>query len=279
MLADRELLAQYAKGRSESAFAELVRRHLSMVYCAALRQVGGDTHLAEDVCQAVFADLARKSGQLTGRDSIAGWLYTSARFAASKTVRAEVRRRIREDAASTMNQETSNVAWTELRDLLDTAMSELGEKDREAVVLRYFEARDLAVIGAALGTTENAARMRVERALGKLRCVLEKRGVTATGAALAAALAGFTAEAIPTGLASAVAMVAVTTAPATGGGLLMLAAAAVAAASLAAVLWRQIPSVPPESKAPPPAIVGPSKTEAVSAVLELRPPRGDPFLL
>ncbi|HUD84602.1 MAG TPA: sigma-70 family RNA polymerase sigma factor [Candidatus Saccharimonadales bacterium] len=279
MLADKELLGQYAKGRSESAFAELVRRHLRLVYSAALRQLGGDTHLAEDVCQAVFADLARKAGQLTGRASIAGWLYTSARFAASKTVRSEVRRRNREDAASAVKQETSNVPWAELRDLLDTAMSELAEKDREAIVLRYFEARDLAVVGATLGTTENAARMRVDRALDKLRRVLEKRGVTATGVALAAALAASTADAVPPGLASAVAATAVVTAPAAGGGLLMLAGAAVVAATLAVVVWRQIPSVPPDNTAPPPTIAPTAKTETVSSALELRPPQGDPYQL
>jgi RNA polymerase sigma factor (sigma-70 family) len=199
MPADKELLCRYAKGRDESAFAELVRRHLSMVYSAALRQVAGDTHLAEDVCQAVFSDLARKAGQLSGRASIAGWLYTSARFAASKTVRLEVRRRNREDAAAVMNPETPNIPWAELRDLLDAAMNELGEKDREAIVLRYFEARDLAIVGAALGMSANAARMRVDRALNKLRCVLQKRGVTATSAALAAALAGAVSEAVPAG--------------------------------------------------------------------------------
>ncbi len=279
MLADKELLGQYAKCRSESAFAELVRRHLPLVYSAALRQVGRDSHLAEDVCQAVFADLARKAAQLAGRDSIAGWLYTSARFAASKTVRSEVRRRSREEAASAMNQETTNVPWAGLRDLLDTAMAELGEKDREAIVLRYFEARDLAVVGAALGTTENAARMRVDRALDKLRCVLEKRGVTATGAALAAALAASTTEAVPTGLASTVAAAAAATAPAAGGGLLTLAAAAVVAASLAVIVWSQIPSVSPGSTVAAPTIVAPGKTESVTTAEELDPPKGDPYQL
>jgi RNA polymerase sigma factor (sigma-70 family) len=281
MVADKELLGQYAKRRSESAFTELVRRHLPLVYSAALRQVGGDTHLAEDVCQAVFADLARKASQLNGRESIAGWLYTSARFAASKTVRSEVRRRNREDAASAMNQETSNVPWTELRDLLDAAMNELGEKDREAIVLRYFEARDLAVVGAALGTTENAARMRVDRALDKLRCVLEKRGVTATGVALAAALAASSVEAVPDGLASAVAAAAVATVPAAAGGLLILSAATIVAASLAVIFWSQIPSIKPGSPTPPPTSAAAAAPMAanVSSLPELRPARGDPFLL
>ena len=87
MVQDKELIRQYASKRSEAAFAELVRRHLKMVYAAALRQVNGDFHLAEDVAQSVFTDLARKSGSLQRHGSIAGWLYASTRFTAANAVR------------------------------------------------------------------------------------------------------------------------------------------------------------------------------------------------
>jgi RNA polymerase sigma factor (sigma-70 family) len=278
MLADKELLGQYAKGRSESAFAELARRHLPLVYSAALRQAGGDTHLAQDVCQMVFADLARKAAQLAGRSSIAGWLYTSARFAASKIIRSEVRRRNRETTVSPINNETSNAPWAELRDLLDAAMNELGRKDREAIVLRYFESCDFADVGAALGTTQNAARMRVDRALDKLRSVLERRGVRATGSVLAAALAESTAAAVPAGLASSVTATALATAPAAAGGLLLLGGVAAVAASLTVLLWWQIPTSPQD--APPPPVISHTDTvEAVSPARELSVPKGDPYQL
>jgi hypothetical protein len=74
MTPDSELLAAFDRIRSEDAFAELVRRHVDLVYSAALRQVNGDAHLAQDVAQSVFEDLARKAGALAKRQNLAGWL-------------------------------------------------------------------------------------------------------------------------------------------------------------------------------------------------------------
>src|SRR5436309_955782 len=97
MQPDNELLRQYGSAQSEDAFTELVKRHVNLVYSAALRQVGGDAHLAHDVAQSVFTDLARKATSLCRRESLTGWLYTSAHFAANKMVRTETRRRQREE--------------------------------------------------------------------------------------------------------------------------------------------------------------------------------------
>src|SRR5438094_535008 len=102
MLDDGALLREYARCGSETAFAEVVRRHLDLVYSTALRGVGGDQHLAEDVSQSVFIDLARKAAGLTGRSVLTGWLYTSTCFAAAKMVRAERRRDAREREAHSM---------------------------------------------------------------------------------------------------------------------------------------------------------------------------------
>src|SRR5579884_677821 len=96
---DAELLRQYAENQSDAAFGELVRRHLNLVYSAALRQVGGDAHLAQDVAQAVFCDLARKARLLAAHPVLVGWLYSSVHYAAAKAVRAEQRRRARERVA------------------------------------------------------------------------------------------------------------------------------------------------------------------------------------
>ena len=75
MIDDEQLLLQYARERSESAFGELVARHVDFVYSAALRVVNGDSHLAQDVAQTVFIDLARKAGSLPGDVGLAGWLH------------------------------------------------------------------------------------------------------------------------------------------------------------------------------------------------------------
>lgn len=207
---DAELLRRYAEEGAQDAFAELVHRHLNFVYSAALRQVNGDAHLAADAAQLVFADLARKAQSLAGHRVLAGWLFTSTRYAAAKLVRGEQRRRGREQEAFHMGtmiegENAPELDWQQVRPVIDAAMEELGEADREAVLLRYFEGRDYESVGARLNLSPNTARMRVERALDKLRARLERRGVTSTSAALAAALAAQAVSAAPTGLAAAIA--------------------------------------------------------------------------
>ena len=213
---DIELLRRYVFGRSEVAFADLVRQHIALVYSAALRQTNGDAPQAEDVTQVVFTDLARKAARLTRHTSLAGWLYTSTRYAAAALRRAEQRRSAREQEAHAMNQllqsAETDPAWEQLRPVLDEAMHDLKADDREAVLLRYFERLPLATVGARLGVTENTARMRVDRALDKLRGALVKRGVTSTAGALAVILTGRMAGAAPAGLAAAVSGKAVATA-------------------------------------------------------------------
>jgi RNA polymerase sigma factor (sigma-70 family) len=210
MADDSELLCAYAETRSEAAFAELVRRHLDLVYSAVLRRVGGDTHLAEDVSQKVFVGLARQARSLRGRAVLAGWLYTASRFAAAEVVRGERRRRAREQEVFAMNERFGNLAaapdpdWEQLRPVLDDAMDHLNERDREALLLRFFEGQALAEIGHQLDVTEEAARKRVDRALEKLRSLLAKKGVSSTAAAMGLLLASETVVAAPAGLAGAV---------------------------------------------------------------------------
>lgn len=208
MSTDAELLRRYAEDNSEAAFAELVRRHLNLVYFAALRQVGGDAHRAEEVAQSVFTDLARKARTLTSHATLTGWLHTSTRFAAAKARRADFSRQYHEREASTMNallsDSDSAAEWERLRPTIDEAIQELGERDREAVLLRFFENRPFAEIGAVLRVSEDAARMRVERALDKLRAAFARRGVTSTGVALATVLASQAGVAAPAGLAGSI---------------------------------------------------------------------------
>jgi RNA polymerase sigma factor (sigma-70 family) len=207
MRSDPELLSDYATGHSEEAFRELVRRHIDFVFSAALRQVGGDAHLAHDVAQSVFVDLARKSAQLATRPTLAGWLYTSTHFAAAKVVRGERRRRAYEHEATFMDEPTPQgepADWPRLRGVLDAAMLELDAADREAVLLRFFNGRSFAEIGAALRLNEDAARKRVDRALDKLHGLLARRGISSTATALGAALAENTVHAAPAATAAKV---------------------------------------------------------------------------
>ena len=208
MIEDAELFRRYAVDRSEAAFAELVERHLGLVYSVALRQVQGDVHLARDVAQKVFSDLARKAPTLARHPVLSGWLYRCTQFTAIDVMRSERRRRVREQEAQTMHALNASAAVTadaeQLRPILDQVMGELNDHDRDAVMLRFFEGRPFAEIGTKLCLSEDAARMRVERALEKMRRRLVGRGLTSTTAALATILAGQAGMAAPLGLAASI---------------------------------------------------------------------------
>lgn len=214
---DALLLRRYARERAEDAFAELVRRHLDGVYSAALRRVGGDTHLAEDVAQQVFVALACNAARLSEREILSGWLYTTTRHLAANVVRTERRRKAREQQANFMsdvNTDSSAAAdWSRMAPLLDDAMDQLGESDRAVILLRFVERRAFGEIGAALRVKEDAARMRSERALEKLRALLERRGIASTSAALGLVLTNHAVAAAPAGLAAAVTTTASVAAP------------------------------------------------------------------
>jgi len=201
---DAQLLRRYAEAGSESAFSELVSQHIDLVYSAALRQLNGDTHLAQDVAQTVFADLARKARTVSRHGVLTGWLYQATRYAASKVVRTERRRATREKEAVAMQELSSEANWDDLRPLLDEAMGSLGAKDRDAVLLRYFDRKELRAVGDALGISEAAARKRVSRALERLRRYLTARGVSLSAGTLATALTGSAVQAAPPALAGTI---------------------------------------------------------------------------
>ncbi|HEX3799644.1 MAG TPA: sigma-70 family RNA polymerase sigma factor [Verrucomicrobiae bacterium] len=203
----RQLLAEYVRTGSETAFRELVANYLGLVYSAALRLTGGNTHSAEEITQTVFIGLAQKARTLSSEVMLGGWLHQYTFHAATKFVRAERRRQIREQEAGEMNALTNGAPeeWRKIEPILDEAILELGDEDRAAILLRFFEQRDFRAIGASLGGSEDAARMRVNRALDKLQVVLKRRGAALSVGALGAVLAAHTASAVPAGLASAVA--------------------------------------------------------------------------
>ena len=207
---DLTLLQEYAARNSQAAFATLADRYVNLVYSVALRQVR-DPHLAEEITQAVFIILARKADKLSPQVLLPGWLCRTARYAGAEAQRNQRRRQQREQEAcvqSTLRESTDETVWNQLSPLLDGAMERLGQKDHDALVLRFFENKNFAEVGAALGASEDNARMRVNRGLEKLRKFFTKRGIVSTTAILSGAISANSVQVAPVGLAKTISVVA-----------------------------------------------------------------------
>ena len=213
---DMDLLRQYAGGNAESAFAALVSRHVNLVYSAALRKTG-NPHAAEEITQAVFIILAQKAGRIPDRTILPGWLYQTARLTAANFFKREIRRARREQEAymqsqtdlSRRSETEADETWQQLAPLLEDAMGQLGDKDRAAVVLRFFGGKSFVEVGTAAGVSENAAKKRVTRALEKLRKFFLKRGIASTAETIAGAISANSVQAAPVALAKSVTAVAI----------------------------------------------------------------------
>jgi len=202
---DSELLCDYAENGSESAFAQLVGRHIALVYSVALRVVV-DPHLAEDVTQATFAILAREARHLVARAFLSSWLHRTASNQAAKLVRGEMRRRAREQEAYAMQTVSpeSDLEWKRIAPLLDVALSKLAEADRAVILLRFFEKKTAREMGAALKLSEEAAQKRVARALERLRSLLVAQGAGLSTTTLGALITTQAVVATPLGLSTSV---------------------------------------------------------------------------
>ena len=205
---DIALLREYADSQSDRAFEALVARHVHLVYSAALRQLR-DPHLAQDVTQAVFIVLARKAKVLTDRTVIAGWLYRTTLFACADVQKREFRRQRREEEAimeAMINRQESDAAWVKLAPILDEAMARLRDRDRDALVLRFFENKSMKEVAAALGLEERTAQKRVHRALEKLRGLFVRRGIALSVTGISAAISAHSVSAAPITVATLVSL-------------------------------------------------------------------------
>lgn len=201
---DFELLQEYARSKSERAFEKLVNRHVNLVYSVALRQTH-DAYLAEEVVQTAFTILARKAESIRPSVVIPGWLCRTARFVSSKAM-AMRRRRAEEELKPSMEPHTDSSpdAWTAIEPVLEEAMGQLGERDHDALTMRFFQGRSFKDVGTAIGTTEAGAKMRVNRALEKLRTVFGRRGITVSAAGITSAVTAHSVQAAPSHLAGVV---------------------------------------------------------------------------
>lgn len=212
---DQQLLRQYVRTRSQPAFSVLTARYANLVYSICVRELHS-VPLAEDAAQSVFLLLAQRAGGLQNTNALAGWLFTTARLVAQNLRREEQRRQRREEQAmqdwtsgagslaisNTISKDPAaaydyDAAWGELEPRLHDALARLKPLERTLVLLRFGEERTLAQSGVVLGISENTARMRVNRALEKLRRHLSSAGVALSLAALTTLLAQKAAPAAP----------------------------------------------------------------------------------
>ena len=231
-----QLLRDYAKTRSQDAFAMLVERYVGLVYSAARRQCRGDAHLAEDVTQAVFIILAEKAATVPADRPLSAWLLKTCAYCAANARRSKTHRQHHERRAAQMAQieqathsaDDHDATWEDLSPLLDEGMNRLRPQDRNALLLKFFDKKSMRQIGEALGISEEAAGKRVARAVDRLRDFFRRHGVAVSAAALPVLLLGNASHAAPAGMVSAVVTSAATTAATTTS-----SAAAVAKGALA----------------------------------------------
>lgn len=202
-----DILAEFRAKRTEADFGELVRRYTNLVHSIAKRRVT-DATLAQEVTQLVFIRLAKSPPKLDSEAQLLAWLHRTTVHVSIDLWRSETRRRAREQQAFAMQTDhLEDVAWKEMTPVLDEALDGLSEDDRQIVLLRFFEQRTMADLGRALGVTEDAAKMRVSRALGRLRAQLGGFGVPCSAALLGTLLFERSVEAAPQGLASLLATI------------------------------------------------------------------------
>jgi RNA polymerase sigma factor (sigma-70 family) len=198
-LDDWLLLRAYVEEQSEAAFETLVRRYAGHVYAIALRRIG-NPHLAQDVTQAVFLLLVRKAPTFSKDAVLLGWLTNTARFVSQTAIRGERRRSDRELAAMndpSLNSEAATQQWEELGPQIDEAIGALNEKDRNVILLRFYQKKSVEDVGKAIGSGEAAAQKRITRAIEKLRKFLTRRGVTISSVSLVGLISANASQAAP----------------------------------------------------------------------------------
>jgi RNA polymerase sigma factor (sigma-70 family) len=241
-VSDAELLKQFVQGGSEEAFRLLTERHAGAVFSTCLRRLRSQT-LAEDAAQAVFIVLARKAGKLHLResDSLARWLFQTARFACHHAIAEEARRQAREKEAArmreTQNREVDDF-WEEAKARIDALVDSLPGVQREALLLHFMYGKTKQQVADDLGCGESTIRMRIESGLKRLRSKLAAAGLRAPDAVLSAALASKVAEALPEGLCDSVSRMALGTVA--GGAAVAAGSQAIAKGAMNMMMWAKI---------------------------------------
>lgn len=252
MMSEKELLQAFTDDRSEDAFAQLVRRYAGLVYSTARRRLA-NTSLAEDITQIVFIRFAKNPPRLKNPAALAAWLHRTTVHATIDLWRSETRRRAREMEAVVMEPATPETnLWDEISPKLDEALDQLNEDDRQALLLRFFNQKSMREVGVTLGVSEDAAKMRVSRALDRLRTQMGTSVAACTAVVLGTLLTEHSAEAAPAQLLARLSAIKLPAAAGLGGlaGMLWqmskfkwaVGAAVVAVLALSVIYFTHLPS-------------------------------------
>ena len=197
-----DLLAEFRKSRSDKAFGELVRRYTNLVYSAARRRLANDA-AAEEATQSVFIRLASAAPDLKNDAALVAWLHRTTVHVSIDLWRVESRRRAREEQAAAMQTNAEDTLWNEIAPVIDEALNELSDCERQTILLRFFEHKSMRELGAVFGISEDAAKMRVSRALERLRERVGPKAATCGAFALGTMLTNRAVEAAPAALVAA----------------------------------------------------------------------------
>ena len=187
-ISDHQLLRQHLLDPSDSALVTLINRHLPLVHSVA-RRVTANDEAARDISQTVFLRLVKKAKKIPPSLPLTAWFHRETHSASVDYVRSEIRRQKREQTAASLDaMNDTPEPWNQLAPEIDSAIDELSKNDRSLVLLRFYQNKTHPQIADELGIKEDAARMRTNRALEKLRTILTKRGITTSAALLASTL-------------------------------------------------------------------------------------------
>src|SRR5271166_4670831 len=176
---DRQLLDRFEQFADEAAFASLVDRHGPMIL-GLCRRLVGSPDLADDVFQATYLLLARKSRSIRRRESLASWLRHVARSMARQVRLTESARSRRESKAANQRGQTAagDAAWDELLRILDEELQQLPERERAPLLLCYLEGRTQEEAAKHLGWSLSTLKRRLETGREMLRARMTRRGAT-----------------------------------------------------------------------------------------------------
>ena len=195
-----QLLKAFVERRSEAAFQPLIDRYGGLVYGTAFRYTG-NAQLAEEVAQDVFVTLARKAHQIS-ESRLGGWLHRTAINKARNANQKETNRRnamkcYADNLPSAPESAAGSDAWQNAISHLDEAIDRLGHKDRDALILRFFEGRTYREMGQMMGKSEEASRKQTARILEKLGRFLGRRGGVVPAVVIASGLSAELSKSAP----------------------------------------------------------------------------------